>query len=95
MAKQAKTNVQGGVTQKVKQQPVDRSNETPEARFLRLALPRVNKAIKAVSQIGKLGARQYASTEEQRAKIEASLTEAVTLTMRQLNGVKTVQKFNF
>lgn len=92
--KSAKTNVQGSVQQKTKQTPVDRSNETPEMKFYRLAVPRVNKAVKAVSQIGKLGARSYASTQEQRDKIALALTEAVELTMRQLNGVKTVSKFS-
>jgi hypothetical protein len=89
------TNKQGKIEQKIKHLPVDRQNETPEAKFLRLALPRVNKSIKAISQIGKLGARSYASTEEQRNKIHGALNEAVELAMRQLNGVKSIAKFNF
>lgn len=53
--------------------------EPKSTRFMRLALPRVTKAIKAISTIGNLSGGQYESTPEQREKILAALNEAVNI----------------
>ena len=40
-------------------------NETKEARFVRIAEPRVNRACKAVSLLGNLAGSGYEYTQEQ------------------------------
>lgn len=56
-------------------------NETKRAKFVRLATARVNKAIKAIQQIGNLSGSAYEYGEEDLAKIKSGLAEASTQTL--------------
>lgn len=60
-------------------------NETKEAKFVRLATARMNKALKTVSLIGNLSNAQYGYTDDQVAKIEAALYSCVENTMSKFN----------
>lgn len=44
-------------------------NETKEQKFIRLAVPRLNKAVKSVQSLGKLSGAGYESTPAMRQKI--------------------------
>ncbi len=69
--------------------------ETPEARFRRLASARVDKALKAIKLIGNLTGTQYKSTSEQREKIDKALSEAVKGVKESLAGTKAAKaEFN-
>lgn len=61
-------------------------NETAEQKFVRLANMRVNRTLRALEGIGKLGAKSYKSTAEQRNKIESVINEAVTEAKERLQG---------
>lgn len=64
------------------------SNETPEARFKRMATMRVNKALKAVSLLATLSGSRYRSSPDQIAKIEAAFRDVLTETFGRLRGQK-------
>lgn len=52
-------------------------NETPKARFKRLASKRVTKAVKAIRNIGSLSGRSYERTDDQVEAIVAHLKGSV------------------
>lgn len=62
-------------------------NETPEDKFVRLGNARMNKAIKALRQIGQLGSRTYKGTASQKAKMETTLKDELTMAIDKLNAV--------
>lgn len=68
------------------------ANETPEARFKRMATMRVNKALKAVSLLSNLAGSRYRSSPEQIAKIETAFRETLTSVFAQLRGQKSAEK---
>ena len=70
-----------------------RGAETPRARFLRLAVPRVNRAVRALNLVGNLNAHGYESTPEDREKIIDKIFNTVHETKRRLEGKKTKEKF--
>jgi hypothetical protein len=53
------------------------ANETPSQRFVRLANTRVNATLTNLKTLGNLSGSNYASTPDQRKKIETVLTDAV------------------
>lgn len=55
---------------------IDR-NESKEARFLRVAEPRVNRACKAVSLLGNLADSSYAYTEKQVEAMFSAVQESL------------------
>ena len=63
-------------------------NETKQQKFVRLATRRVNKARKALDQIGLLGSAAYESTEEQRKRIDEAIRECMEFNMNRLAKVK-------
>ena len=63
-------------------------NETKEQKFVRLANMRVNKAIKAIRQIGQLGAPTYESTTQQRNRIAETLQNELSIAVDGLNSKK-------
>ena len=58
--------------------------ETPRARFLRLAPPRVQGALNRLRQIGNLGGHGYESTEADREKIITAIFDGVHEMKRRL-----------
>ena len=71
---------------RISQVPKD---ETKEQRFVRLATKRVKKVLKALDQIGLLGAAAYTSTEKQRDTISETLRESIEFNLNRLNKSKT------
>lgn len=63
----------------------EKTNETKNQKFVRLAQQRVSRAVKMIYNIGNLGGSGYESTEDQRKKIEEALTGAVTNAVNRLN----------
>jgi hypothetical protein len=59
--------------------------ETRQQKFVRLANARVSKAVKAIYNIGNLGGTGYESTQEQRDKVVAALTDACESVRVRLN----------
>ena len=70
-----------------------REAETPRARFLRLATPRVKRALNALNLVGNLNGHGYDSTPEDREKIIGRLFDAVHETKRRLEGKKLKEEF--
>ena len=62
--------------------------ETPAQRFVRLANPRVNRALKAVRIVGNLSSPAYHYTPEQVSEIIAVLREAVDTTEKKFTKQK-------
>jgi hypothetical protein len=60
------------------------TTETPRARFLRLAPPRVQGALNRLRQIGNLGGHGYESTEADREKIITAIFDGVHEMKRRL-----------
>ena len=52
-------------------------HETKAEKFIRLAIPRVTKALKAIRSLANLASSGYESTAEQKAKIVDSLTREI------------------
>lgn len=65
------------------------ANETPEARFVRIANRRVQKALDALDLVGNLTGSAYKSTKEQRGKIVSALNKAVSDVAETLESGKT------
>jgi hypothetical protein len=63
-------------------------NETPEARFKRMAVTRVNKCIKSISLLGNLAGSRYKSTPEQITKMETAFREVLVQAFGRLRGQK-------
>lgn len=61
-------------------------NETPEARFVRMAEVRVNKALKAIALVGNLSGSRYKSTNSQIEKIQEAFADQWKNTMARLRG---------
>ena len=70
------------------------TTETPRARFLRLAPPRVQGALNRLKQIGNLGGPTYESTEADREKILTALFDALHEAKRRLES-KHAEKSEF
>ena len=62
------------------------TNESKADRFKRLAAQRVNKALKMIANIGKLGGVSYESTTAQHEKIIVTLSDAVNIAMNEIGG---------
>ena len=71
---------------------VEEIEETPEARFQRLAQARTTAALKRISLIGNLGGPGYKSTEEQRKRIIDALHDAIERVNTKLTNEKAVVK---
>jgi hypothetical protein len=62
------------------------ANETPEAKFIRVANERVSRILSSLRQLGGLGnTSQYMSKLEQRKQIAEALTAAMNKSMDALN----------
>lgn len=61
-------------------------NETKAQKFVRLGVPRVQKAIKALDAIGNLAGSGYESTTEQQEKIITALREKLDAVEKRLAG---------
>lgn len=71
-------------------------NETKEQRFIRLAKPRVNNAIKRIQQVGNCAGANYAYTPAQATKICNALLEAVAGVQAAFDKVKlSTSSFDF
>ncbi len=64
------------------------AEETAEAKFVRLATMRVNRALKDMALIGNLGSSQYGKTDAQVDKIETALVGGLTASIDRLRKVK-------
>lgn len=62
-------------------QTVDRSNESKADKFKRLGNKRLNKALKAIKNIGNLSGAGYERTPDQVKTIQSKLDDAVKTTM--------------
>lgn len=76
MAKKRKTNAP----------PKD---ETKAEKFVRVVTPRVNKAVKAINQIGNCAGAGYQSTTEQVEQLFKALTAAIKTTADKYSGSTT------
>lgn len=63
-------------------------NETKSARFVRLAVPRVAKTLKAIDSVSKLTGGGYEYTAEQAKKITDALDNAVNAVKERFAGNK-------
>lgn len=63
-------------SQEAKEEQDASPNETKEDKFKRLGKARTNRALTAISSIGKLSGSSYASTDEQRAAIFRAIRKA-------------------
>jgi hypothetical protein len=71
-------------------------SETKEQRFVRLAKPRVQNAIKRIQQVGNCSGVAYVYTPEQAAKIVSALSQAVDGVKAAFDKVKlTTNSFDF
>jgi len=72
-------------------------NENKKQRFKRLAVSRVNKAVKSIELIGNLGNTSlYESTPEERKKIIKAVNDSVVQMKIELDGKsKKKDGFNF
>lgn len=61
-------------------------NETKEQKFIRLAVPRLNKSVKAISSLGKLAGPGYESTPAMRTKILEILSGELKKVQAQFAG---------
>jgi|SRR5579859_851268 len=62
------------------------ANETKEEKFKRLCIPRVNKALKAIQQIGNLAA--YKPTITQIEQIMTALANSAQAAQNKMEGVR-------
>lgn len=70
-------------------------SEPKDAKFTRLALPRVNKAINAIRQIGNLSGPSYAFTPEQVTKISKTLSTEIDAALEKFAKGPTAEKKSF
>ncbi len=72
-------------------------SENKQQRFQRLAMNRVNKAIKSIELIGNLGNKSlYESTQDERKKIIKAINDSVAQMKIDLDGnSKKREGFNF
>jgi len=64
----------------------DKPAETKAAKFARLGMARVPRAVKAITNIGNLAGSGYESTTEQREKIITTLEAAVAAVKARFSG---------
>ena len=64
------------------------AGESKEARFNRIVLPRINRAIKAISLIGNCSGSTYSYTPERVEAIREALVSTVSDTLRKFSGTK-------
>lgn len=71
------------------------ANETPEARFIRVANDRVSRLLTSIKQLARLGnPSEYKSKAEHRAQIQEALETALKRSMESMNkGGETQQEF--
>lgn len=67
------------------------ADETPEQRFVRLAEPRVSKAIKSIAAIGKLTGSRYSYTSVQATRIIDALKHVTGIVEKQFAGKNETQ----
>lgn len=67
------------------------ANETPEARFKRMAVARVNKMLKQISLLGNLAGSRYKSSPDQIVKMEQAFKDALTEAFGRLRGQKSAK----
>jgi hypothetical protein len=70
-----------------------REAESPRARFLRLAQPRVKNALKRLDLVGNLGSSGYESTDAEKEKIVNAIFDKCHETKRRLEGKKSKEEF--
>lgn len=71
-------------------------NETIRSkRFIRMAVPRVRRAIKLLNQIGNLAGPNYLYTETQVTQMEESLTKALDKCFAAFSKTEKVQEDSF
>jgi hypothetical protein len=80
---EAETQEQGEEPEEVRDEATDDA-EDPSDRFVRLAEPRVTKALKAIRLIGNLSGSQYEYDALQVQKIKRALLDAVTVSLGRL-----------
>lgn len=71
-----------------KKKSVVPSNETPEARFIRVATLKTNSVLKALKSLSRLTGKKAVSTVAQREAIGKAIFEAYGETMKSLAGQK-------
>jgi hypothetical protein len=67
-------------------------NETPEARFKRMAQGRMNKILKGIALLGNLAGSRYKSSPDQIVKMENAFKDALNGTFGRLKGQKTAKE---
>lgn len=72
-------------------------NESKDAKFTRLGLPRMNKALNAIRQLGNLSSAQYAYNDDMIAKMRKALDDQIDETFARFTkgGTKEKQAFAF
>ena len=78
---------------RVRQQIPD--GETKEQRFIRVATPRMNRAVKAIAMVGMCSSNNYGYTEEQIAKIEVALVDAIQNALARFTKQQNAEKESF
>jgi len=63
-------------------------DESKAARFVRVVMPRVGKAVKAINQIGLCSASNYEYTPEQLKQISKAISEAYDNMLAKFAGKK-------
>lgn len=64
------------------------ANETPEARFIRIATTKTNAVIRNLRTLSRLNGAKAKSTPEQRAAIQKAITESLTDAISSMAGNK-------
>lgn len=72
------TRLQRGAKKTTTPSDAEPKKEDGHGKFLRLAIPRVNKAVKYITLVGNLASGAYVSTESEREQILTALDDAVT-----------------
>lgn len=67
-------------------------NETPEARFKRMAQARVNKSLKQIALLGNLAGSRYKSSPDQHTKMQKAFEDALNTAFARLKGQKTTKE---
>lgn len=67
-------------------------NETPEARFRRMATGRMNKILKSIALLGNLAGSRYKSTPDQVTKMEGAFRDALNNAFGRLKGQKAAKE---
>lgn len=68
-------------------------NETPQAAFVREGTAKVNTILRAAQALGKLGGKKFASTPEQRKKIQEAIQAAFNESFQRLAGTVAQNEF--